>query len=344
MTVYNGVDYLREAIEGVLDQTLEDLEFLIIDDASTDDSVALIRSYPDPRIRLVLNEGNIGQAASLNKGLSLARGRYIARLDQDDACLPARLTEQVRLHETHPDVAVSCTWEYTIDSSGRRVREWKAGIDDFGGYVGMLALGLVPVWHPSAMFHRETVLELGGYDPSFAPAEDYELWWRIAMARGNGAIVPQFLVLQRVHEARQSVTRRSIQEANTRRAHEKFVGEFSGPADAEALGFLLRMETGFWKACRSRDLSRSLKALPAMLDSVVRKLELSKAEAISLRRTIYRRLGPGVRLGAEASLPALLLYPALIGLSPMLVSPFRRAAAFLKRTLPELRYRFLSNQ
>ena len=63
MTVYNGVDYLREAIEGVLEQTLEDFEFLIIDDASTDDSVALIRSYPDQRIRLVLNEENIGQAS-----------------------------------------------------------------------------------------------------------------------------------------------------------------------------------------------------------------------------------------------------------------------------------------
>lgn len=341
MTVYNGVAYLREAIESVLDQTFGDFEFLIIDDASTDDSVDVIRSYADARIRLILNEANLGQAASLNKGLEIARGQYIARLDQDDACLPERLAAQVRLHESRPDVVVSCTWEHTIDDGGRPVREWRARIDNFGSYVGVLALGLVPVWHPSAMFRRESVVDLGGYDPSFAPAEDYELWSRIALSRGNGAIVPEYLVLQRVHGARQSVTRRSVQETNTRRAHEKFIDEFSEPADAEALGLLLRLETGFWKSCRARGLPQTLDALRAMLDTIVRKLELNGTEATSLRRTIYNRLGPGVRLGAEARIPSLLLYPALIGLSPMLVSPLRKAAAFLKRTLPELRYRLL---
>ena len=80
MTVYNGLPYLREAVRSVLDQSFRDFEFLIIDDASTDDSAACIRSYEDPRIRLVSNERNIGQGASLNRGIGLAfaRVRYNA--------------------------------------------------------------------------------------------------------------------------------------------------------------------------------------------------------------------------------------------------------------------------
>ena len=82
MTVYNGLPYLPEAIKSVVDQTFRHFEFLIIDDASSDDSVNCIKSFHDYRIRLVCNEENMGQAFSLNKGLKLSRGKYIARLDQ----------------------------------------------------------------------------------------------------------------------------------------------------------------------------------------------------------------------------------------------------------------------
>ena len=95
MTVYDGKNYLHEAIESVLCQTFNDLEFLIIDDASTDNSVEIINSYNDSRIKLLINDNNIGQTASLNIGLSRAQGEYIARFDQDDVCLPKRLEEQL---------------------------------------------------------------------------------------------------------------------------------------------------------------------------------------------------------------------------------------------------------
>ena len=86
MTVYNGKNYLSEAIESVLCQTLTNYEFLIVDDASTDNSIEIINSYNDSRIKLLINQKNIGQTASLNKGLATAQGEYIARFDQDDVC------------------------------------------------------------------------------------------------------------------------------------------------------------------------------------------------------------------------------------------------------------------
>src|SRR3990170_6306785 len=95
MSVYNGERFLREAIESILNQTYRDFEFLIINDGSTDSSREIILSYNDPRIRLIDNELNIGLTRSLNKGLRLARGKYIARQDADDISFRKRLEKQV---------------------------------------------------------------------------------------------------------------------------------------------------------------------------------------------------------------------------------------------------------
>ena len=91
MTVYNGMPYVGAAVESILSQTFTDFEFLIINDGSLDDSMAAVAKYPDDRIRVVENPENIGQTRSLNHGLQLARGKLIARLDQDDIALPERL-------------------------------------------------------------------------------------------------------------------------------------------------------------------------------------------------------------------------------------------------------------
>ena len=94
MTVYNGAAYLRQSVESVLGQTFKDFEFLIIDDHSRDDSLAIARSYKDSRIVVHSNPENKGQVKSLNAGLGLARGDYIARLDADDLAFPRWLEKQ----------------------------------------------------------------------------------------------------------------------------------------------------------------------------------------------------------------------------------------------------------
>ena len=106
MPAYNAENYIREAIDSILAQTFRDFEFLIIDDGSTDHTVEIIRSYSDSRIRLYQNERNMGVAATLNRGLDLARGEYIARMDADDISLPERFAKQAAYMDAHPDVAV----------------------------------------------------------------------------------------------------------------------------------------------------------------------------------------------------------------------------------------------
>ena len=340
MTVYNGAAFLRPSVESVLEQSFDDFEFLIIDDTSTDESVELVRSYSDPRIRLVLNDHNIGQAASLNKGLELACGDYIARLDQDDVCLPGRFRAQVRLLEERSDVAMVGSWVYSINPEGRKVRRWRPRIDNFGSFVGQLTLGLTPVWHPSVMYRRQAILTLRGYDPAYAPAEDYDLWTKVAGARLNGAVVCAFLTAQRVHDTRQSIKGKAVQEDSLRRSHDRLLASFSDFSDIESLGLLLRLEEGFLRKCRTRrQLVEALAALDGLLLQMRVSLELSDEEFSAFRKLIYRRLGTGIRLGTKLGrLPFPLFYLFLVGLSPMLLASLQRPAAFLKQRLPELRY------
>jgi glycosyltransferase involved in cell wall biosynthesis len=306
--VYNGTPYLRECIESVLAQTMTDFEFLIIDDASTDGSVDIVRSYDDPRIRLVLNEQNMGQARTLNRGLELARAAIVARLDQDDVCLPERLAEQAAYLDAHPDVGVLASWEITIDQEGKKVRTWEGSIPDYGDFVGAILLGLCPVWHPSAMFRKSEIAALGNFDVSYAPAEDYELWSRIAASRKSGALVPRYHVKQRVHNQRQSHLRHDRQQNGMRRAHEKFLAPFTDHPGRACLAALLRLEPD---PCGNGYDRRHTKELRAALDELLQRIErrqqLSPTESRSMRRRVNRRtlyaLAPSVvpRVRAIAS-------------------------------------------
>lgn len=341
MTVYNGLPYLREALDSVLGQTFGDFEFLIIDDASTDASVDCIRSYGDPRIRLECNDCNIGQAASLNRGLALARGFYVARIDQDDVSLPDRLEKQVVFLEQRPEVVVVGTWGYEINSRGRRIALWRKRIDGYGEFVGSLLLGRNPLLHPSVMFRRDVVMDVGGYDSSFGPAEDYELWVRLAMRRHTANNIPEFLVLYRVHEGRQSVTRLATQLHSSQRAHDRMVAAFCHPNEAQRVGLLLRIEDDLWTECRSRaQLGAVLCAAEAMLQAMECRLMLSPGEVASLRRTLSRRLGCGVGVGAKtATWPSVLFYPIFFLLSPMMVPRAWRTLLPLALKLRQLIHR-----
>ena len=114
MTVHNGEKHLSEAIDGILNQTFKDFEFLVIDDGSTDGSADIIQSYKDVRIRFISNGKNLSVPVSLNMGLNLARGEYIARMDCDDISLPQRLEKQVQFMDANPEVGVCGTWLETF--------------------------------------------------------------------------------------------------------------------------------------------------------------------------------------------------------------------------------------
>ena len=118
MPVYNAERYLRQAIESILSQTFHDFEFMIINDGSTDSSRDIVLSYHDSRIRLIDNETNIGLPRTLNRGLSLAKGEFIARQDADDESNPDRLAHQVAYLSSHPHVALLGSQCTVIDQHG----------------------------------------------------------------------------------------------------------------------------------------------------------------------------------------------------------------------------------
>ena len=320
MAVYNGMPYVRQAVASILKQSFTDFEFLVIDDASTDGTAACVRSFADPRLRLVRNEHNIGQAPSLNQGLALARGRFIARMDADDVCLPERLERQVALLQARPDLAVVGTWMYGVNAKGRANVLFGETLENFGAYVGLLTMGISPICHPSAMFRRDVIRELGGYDPSFAPAEDVNLWTRLALHRCHAAVIQEPLLLYRRHGGQLSAVKVTRQRGNVRRSQQRFLREFCPPMDVEAVSLLLARDPMFWEACPAQQQTvHTFYALQRMLSRMQQTFAMTAEETRSLFSAINRRLGPGVRLGRRiSSWPSVCWYPAVWLFSPAL--------------------------
>jgi len=175
MPVYNGEKYLGEAIDSILGQTFRDFELLIIDDGSTDRSADIIRSYDDPRIRVVHHERNLGLIDTLNYGLDHALGFYIVRMDADDVSLPERLAKQVAYMEAHPEVGVCGTQAMVIDDSGRVVDVMKAPT---GSDIEHRFWFPSPIIHPTCIF-RQSSLGCERYDVRYHNAEDYEFFLRL---------------------------------------------------------------------------------------------------------------------------------------------------------------------
>ena len=175
MSVYNGEKYLKEAIESVLNQTFTDFEFIIVNDGSTDDSLKIIKSYADKRVRLIDNETNIGLTRSLNKAIEQARGEFVARQDADDVSLPGRFEEQIRYFERYPETALLGTGIYIIDEGGK-VSGKKAAQENPGESL----FKSNRFNHGSTMFRSAVVRKLGGYNELLRYCQDYELWLRMA--------------------------------------------------------------------------------------------------------------------------------------------------------------------
>ena len=174
MSVYNGEKYLREAIESILNQTFTDFEFIIVNDGSTDDTLEIIQSYNDERIKIINNEQNIGLTKSLNKALKQAKGKYIARQDADDVSLPNRFEEQIKYLEEHSEIAVLGTSKYVINKDGKILRKVIALSDP-----GKILFNDNAFTHGSVMLKKAVVDKLGYYNELFRYSQDYELWLRI---------------------------------------------------------------------------------------------------------------------------------------------------------------------
>jgi hypothetical protein len=214
MSVHNGAEFLRPAVESILGQTVGDFELLVFDDGSTDESGAILRSYRDERLRIVRNETCIGLTRSLIHGLELARGELVARMDADDIALPHRLGAQQAFLDRHPDVGIVGGQVTFIDRCGRPVpRVYPYPRDDL--HIRWMSAFQNPFAHPAVMVRRPLLVRHGlTYDAHFRSSQDYDLWARLLrVAHGANLRVP--LVRYRLHE--KSVGRVRAAESTTNR-------------------------------------------------------------------------------------------------------------------------------
>ena len=175
MPVYNGEKYLREAIDSILAQTLIDFEFIIINDGSTDNSKSIIESYDDKRI-IYIEQENKGLSKSLNIGITLSNGEFIARMDQDDVSASSRFMNQYLFFKSHPNISVlSGAFSY-IDQNGKYLGRSFSLTLPYLIKKKLLNSGCV-ICHPCVMMKRKDLLDVGGYSEIVGDRfTDYHLW------------------------------------------------------------------------------------------------------------------------------------------------------------------------
>ena len=205
MPVYNTAKYLIEAIDSILNQTFTDFKFIIIDDCSSDGSLEIIKSYSDKRMIIIENEVNKGYVFGLNYAISIARGKYIARMDSDDISVKTRFSEQFNFLEKNPAIILCGTW-FKYIGSNIEICPPSEHAD-----IKIFALEHCPFGHPTVMLKREFIEERAlFYRHDFMPAEDYDLWVRI-LEEGQTANLPKILLLYRVHNSQISSKLSQIQ-------------------------------------------------------------------------------------------------------------------------------------
>jgi glycosyltransferase involved in cell wall biosynthesis len=215
MPVHNALPFLEQSLRSILEQTLTDFEFVILDDASTDGSTELLRDWSrrDQRIQLHKSKNRLGLAGSSNAVVAKARAPIVARMDADDIAHPDRLQRQWELLLSRPDVAVIGTLCNGIDDRGREVRprdRWRL----------VRRSAYVPFPHGSAMFRREVFDQVGGYDETSSGAEDQDLFTRMA-ARGSVLTLPDVLYSYRYHSSNATLVNgtRAVGENHSQNGH-----------------------------------------------------------------------------------------------------------------------------
>ncbi len=197
MSVFNSEDYLKEAIESILNQTYKEFEFLIIDDASTDSSAEIIQSFKDPRIKYIKTEVNLGLTKSLNKALKLAEGEFIARMDADDVSEVNRFEVQYNFLSKNTEFVMAGSLGTLIDENDKVKGDMVVPTDpsEINGAMYFYNQFI----HSSVMFNKASILDAGMYNETYKRAQDYELWLRLITKGNKITILPEKLIRYRDH-------------------------------------------------------------------------------------------------------------------------------------------------
>lgn len=248
LPAYNAARYLPDAINSILQQTFSDFELLVLNDGSVDNTEQVVMEFNDPRIIYIRNVQNIGLANTINKGLSLARGELIARMDADDISLPTRLETQVRYLDEHPDVMLcSCALQQFGASDQQMI-----GREDF-------ELVKAEMLFSSAIGHASSVWRKAFFEENHLmfmqdefPAEDYGLWTR-AVFYGKMVNIPDLLYRYRIYP--EQVTATDMRSAEKcRQIRQKYIARLCPYVSKEYIDAFISMDDGIsaysqWRKC-----------------------------------------------------------------------------------------------
>lgn len=198
MSVYNDENNLAFAIESILNQSYKDFEFIIINDSSNDNSKNIILDFQkkDKRIVYLENQKNEGLAKSLNKAISISKGKFIARMDSDDICMMDRFKIQIEFLENNTDIDVLGTGAILIDKENKKIGNVLMPRTD--KEIKKVLIYKNSIIHPSVIIKKYVLIELGGYNPSFLKAQDLDLWVRLANNGKNFYNLQEYLINYRV--------------------------------------------------------------------------------------------------------------------------------------------------
>lgn len=232
LPVYNAREFVQDSIASILNQSYKNLEVIIIDDASTDNSLAIIRQFSDPRIKVVINSTNQGLAKNLNYGMKLAKGKYIARMDADDIALATRIEAQVAFLEKNPSI-LGCGTQYKILGSNS-----SSTLPLTNDEIRFSVLrGLNPFCHPSVVFRSTDLIKYSlRYDDKIKYAQDYELWTRACLV-AEMSNIDSVQILYRRHPHQVSETKKDEQIATLVEANQMLL---------KALGLNISSVEGQW--------------------------------------------------------------------------------------------------
>ncbi|MCS6982080.1 MAG: glycosyltransferase [Flavobacteriales bacterium] len=266
LPVYNAEAHLAEALQSLINQTYRNLEILVLDDGSTDQSGKVVASFQDNRIRYIRRTENLGLIATLNEGLELARGTFIARLDADDIADPSRIEKQVKAMLQHPQVGIVGSWVQNFGSIQSIVRYPVSDPE-----IRWQLMYRCSICHSSAMFRASVIKSAPPlrFDSDYQHAEDYELWTRI-IQRSKAMNLKEPLTLVRHHEQSVSKKYNEIQLHNTLRIIQRTFSQFGIKATFEEIGLFRKFADIYFNF--------TIEELDVLIPFLIRVVESDKLE------------------------------------------------------------------
>lgn len=236
LSVFNAEQHVHKCIESILNQTYRDFEFIIINDASTDSTNKVISSYNDSRIKLINNEFNLGLTKSLNKGLFIAKGEFIARIDADDEADLIRFEKQIKFLSQN-NMAFCGSRIRAINELNKEVSYFDVPVEPH--IVNALVFFKNVFAHPSLMMRKSCLLDIGGYDEEFKYAQDYRLILQLFTRRHLGVNLKDELINYKVNS--ESISQKYSKDQNyyACRAIQKTINEaFNVSVGIEHISFI----------------------------------------------------------------------------------------------------------